>query len=189
MPRRVAVSFTLALALSLLAISPIFTGCNVIRPARVAEGQDSIVVNAQRILVSSLSVYEETVEWELQNRATLPASVSRAVDKYRPDKNNPDKPDFPKQWRLIRKTLKDYQENHGLGLDPVPIAKLTAALSVVQSALLNLKLGDGGADVIRANQALTTLITSVKQLTRKQPLGPVPKPPAVPSTPAIPPPQ
>lgn len=183
-PKRFAFIAGLTLCLTLACVSPIFTGCNAIRPAAVAPGQDAVVVNAQRILESSLSVYQQVTEWELQNRATLPVSVSRAVDKYRPDENNPDKPDFPKQWRLVRKSLKDYKENKGL--DPTPLSKLTAALSVVQSALLGLQLGNGGADVIRANQALTSLINSVTQLTRKQPL-----PPPVPQQPdgAIPPPR
>lgn len=155
--------FIWILLASCLASSPTFTGCKLINPAPIEEGQDAVVVNAQRIQTSSLDVYQQVTEWELANRANLPVNVSRTVDKFRKE--------FKPAWELSRKALADYKAKR---VDATALSKVNAALSATQAALLSLQLGEGADSAItEAGSALSRLIESVKFLTQK------PQPPSL----------
>ena len=157
----------LAVTLPTLCIVPL-TGCNGLKPAPVAAGEDSVIVNAERIQNSSLDIYEQVTEWEFENRATLPVGVSRAVDKYRAE--------FKPAWKTSRVILEDYKAKRGP--DATAVAKVTAALSAAQSALLNLKLGQTEGDILQANNSITQLINSVRILfSTPAPIVPVPPTP------------
>lgn len=151
------------LGTTLVSAPVALTGCGGLKPAPIAEGQDSVVVNAERIQRSSLDVYEQVTKWEYANRATLSANVSRAVDRYRKE--------FPPAWKLSRSALADYKAKRGPDADTV--AKLTAALSAAQSALLSLQLGGTDNEVVQANNAITSLINSIRTLLQKQPPIPI----------------
>ncbi len=146
----------MALLMSLLALPATFTGC-ALKPVPVAEGHDAVVVNAQRIQKSSLAIYEQVTNWELNNRATLPAEVSRTVDKYRAE--------FPKAWRLSRQALADYQAHRGP--DATAVSRITAGLSAVQTALLSLQGGHSGNEIVQANNAITSLVNSLNLLLKQ----------------------
>lgn len=134
---------TSKLPLLLLCGTLILTpGCDIInpqgiKPAAVEEGQDSVVVNAQRVQKTSLYAYNRMINWELNNRAVLPLEVSRAVDEARLH--------FLPNWEASRTALKEYEEARGSNLDD--LHRLTTALSVAQSNFLKLT-GSGSANDI-----------------------------------------
>jgi len=139
----------------LLSAPLVLTGCGSLKPVPVAEGHDAVVVNAERVQKSSLDIYEQTINWELAHRATLPASISRAVDKYRAE--------FLPAWKKSRVALQAYKDR--TGPDASTVARVTAALSVAQSSLLSLMLsGASDAEVAQANSAINSLITSIGSL-------------------------
>ena len=122
------------------------TGCawlhpEELKPVAIAPGQDAALVNAERIQASSLGVYHELIVWETTHRATLPAEVSRAVDRTRRE--------FPKAWREASAILKDYRSSR-TGLDGV--SRVTAAMASAQASMLRLKV-----DVAQSNELLTAL--------------------------------
>lgn len=123
-----------------------------LKPVPVAAGQDSVVVNAERIQQTSLFAYQELIEWELANRAFLAADVSRAVDRVRRE--------FPTQWKLSRKILADYKTTRGTDLSD--LNRVNSALSAAQTAMLNFK-GDN-SDVGALFNALTSLNQSINTL-------------------------
>jgi len=155
-------SFVLMLVLSLLVTPVLFTGCAGLKPVPVAEGEDPIVVNAERIQSSSLSIYEQVIKWEFANRAVLPAEVSRAVDKFRKE--------FPPAWKQSRSALVQYKA--GTGPDATTVTRVTAALSIVQSSLLSLMLTGSSAEIAQANNSLNSLIRSIGLLFDKPPTPP-----------------
>jgi hypothetical protein len=126
-----------------------------LKPVPVAAGQDSVVVNAERIQETSLFAYKELIEWEFQNRAFLAADVSRAVDNVRKE--------FPTQWRLSRKILSDYKAARGGDISD--LNRINAALSAAQTAMLAFP-GDN-SDVPALFAAITSLSQSISTL--KQP--------------------
>jgi hypothetical protein len=130
-----------------------------LKPAPVAEGQDSVVVNAQRVQKTSLFAYEKMINWELANRAILPAEVSRAVDKARAE--------FMPNWRASRAALKEYEEARGGNLDT--LHRLTTALSVAQANFLKLTGSQHAGDVTAVFTALTQLNEAVATL--RQPVS------------------
>lgn len=139
--------FPLILLLGALCVSVVTVpGCawfhpEEIKPVAVAPGQDAALVNAERIHASSLGVYREIIVWETQNRAVLPAEVSRAVDKTRRE--------FPKAWNEANLILKDYRKNRG---DPTNVNRIAAALAAAQSSMLRLKV-----DASTSNELFTAL--------------------------------
>lgn len=152
-PIRYILGIILAFAFVLTPVT--FTGCGSLKPVPVAEGHDAVVVNAERIQKSSLAIYKQVTEWELKNRASLPAEVSRAVDKIRAE--------FPNAWRLSSQALKDYKANRGP--DATAISKITAGLSAVQTALLNLQGSSAGSpEILQASNAIASLVNSLKLL-------------------------
>lgn len=164
-------SLAAALLLVFLAASTTvvhFTGCNLIKPAPIAEGQDPVLVNAQRIQTSSLAVYGQIIEWETTNRMTLPVEVSRTVDKFRKE--------FEPAWRLSREALDDYEAKR---IDGSTLSRLTAALSATQFTLLSLQLGADATTIAQANESLTKLINAVRVIGS----SPTNAPPPVPSPP------
>jgi len=165
--------FALLLMCSLRVTSPMFiagttavalVGCGSLKPAPIEAGQDAVVVNAERVQNSSLAIFEQVTQWEFDNRATLPAEVSRAIDVYRKE--------FPPAWKTSRKALADYKAK--VGPDATALEKATAALSVAQGALLQLKLGQSESDVLQANNAITKLINAISVLFTKTPAPVVP---------------
>lgn len=141
----ILLTFALVLAL------PVLPGCSGINSAPIAEGQDAVIVNAERIQRSSLDIYEQVIKWETVNRAVLPAEVSRAVDKFRAE--------FPKAWEQSRVALGQYKL--GTGPDATTMGKATAALSIVQSSLLGLMLNGSDSEIAQAKNSLDSLIRSV----------------------------
>jgi hypothetical protein len=163
--KRILLVLSLAVLLPTVCIVPL-TGCNNLKPAAIAEGQDSVVVNAERIQRSSLDIYEQVTLWEYQNRLSLPAEVSRAVDKYRAE--------FPKAWKTSRVILSDYKAKRGPNMDDV--ARVTAALSAAQTALLSLQSNQSENEILQANNAITSLINSIRILLTKPPTPTIPSP-------------
>lgn len=127
------------------------TGCawfqpEKLKPVAVAEGHDPYLVNAERIHKSSLGVYRILTEWELAQRANLPASVSRAVDKVRAE--------FKPAWVEADTILQDYRDKRGISTND--LERVTAALAAAQSSMLRLK-----ADQTQ----VTTIFSSITDLT------------------------
>lgn len=146
----------IVIAVILLAFAPGCTYLKALKPAPVAEGQDSITVNAERVQVTSLEAYRLATEWEHNNRAILPKEVTKGIDAYRKA--------FPSAWRESRKVLADYKARRGPNGDQV--TRIVAALSAVQSSLLQIKLGQTPEQVKAMEQALKQLTESVKILTQ-----------------------
>lgn len=136
------------------------TGCKnffnpqALKPVPVAAGQDAVVVNAERVQETSLFAYHRMIEWELANRAVLPASVSRAVDQARME--------FLPNWKASRVALEDYKKVRGDNLDS--INRLTAALSVAQGNFLKLTGSQSGGDIQAIFTALSQLQVAVATL-------------------------
>lgn len=133
-----------------------------LKPVPVAEGQDSIVVNAQRVQNTSLFAYQQLVEFELANRAILSVQFSRAVDQVRAQ--------FKPNWRASRKALEDYQAKRGVSLDDMN--RVTAALSAAQTAMLELRNSqDAGAiaSVITSISRLANNINALRSVSNQQP--------------------
>ena len=146
----------------LLCATPVtFTGCANLRPVPVAieEGQDPVIVNAQRIQRSSLEIYHQVISWEMQNRNALPVGVSRAVDKYRAE--------FKPAWELSRKALADYEAKRGV--DATTLGRITAALSAAQTALMSLQANQSNNEIAQAGGAIVSLVNSVSTLVSRQP--------------------
>lgn len=141
---------------SLSLLTPGCAQLAALKPKPVAEGQDAIVVNAERAQVSSLEAYRVITEWEFNNRAILPVEVSRAVDQYREH--------FPDAWRESRKVLDDYKAKRGPNKDQV--TRISAALSAAQSSLLQIKLGQSPEQIEAMGKALNQLTEAVKILTQ-----------------------
>ena len=151
---------TLLLAVSLFCLPVAFTGCAAwsdIKPVPIAEGADAIVVNAERAQNATLGVYKLVTDWEFDNRAALPAEVSRAVDAYRKE--------FPKAWRESRLILKSYKANKGIGTDDV--TRVTALLKATEESLLRLRKEGSTNEVVQAMNSLNTLVNSIRALTAK----------------------
>lgn len=145
---------SIILATVLTLSLPVVTGCNNLKPVPVAEGHDAVVVNAERIQISSLAIYEQTTKWEYAHRAALPSGVSRAVDKFRAE--------FPSAWKQSREALALYKR--GTGPDATAMDKVTTALSIAQSSLLSLMVTGSDADILQARNAMTSLLQSVNTL-------------------------
>lgn len=142
-----------------------FIGCSMfdtagLKPAPVAEGQDVVVVNLERIQATSLTTYKHTIEWETSNRAVLPAEVSRAIDKTRRE--------FPKAWRDSRKILFDYKAARGTNIDAA--MKVTAALSAAQTAMLDLRADQN--QTTKLFDAIGRLSQNISALRNPQPVTP-----------------
>jgi hypothetical protein len=140
----------------LCALALIAPGCawnpESIKPVPVAAGQDPLVVNIERLQVSSIEIYKQTTEWEYANRVFLPEEVSRAVDKVRAE--------FPKAWRESRLILADYKAGKTSGEN---VDKLAAALSAAQTSLLRLKVdGNEAFQVINSIAELSRLIKQLR---------------------------
>ena len=132
-----------------------------IKPVPVAPGHDPIIVNLERVQGSSLAIYKNTTEWELSNRAVLPASVSRAVDKIRKE--------FPPAWEESRRILKDYKS--AIGVDTNRVTALTAALTAAQASML--RLGADAPDVLELFTTLQKLNDSVSAFRKPGVLPPI----------------
>ncbi len=144
------------LALALVLAAMLFSGCawlKPITPAPVAAGQDSVVVNIERVQASSLEFYKQCTEWEYANRNALSPEVSQAVDKVRLE--------FPKAWEESRRVLADYKLGKVSGND---VDKVTAALSAAQSSMIRLKVDNAEAfQLVNSIATLTQLINSLRK--------------------------
>ncbi len=100
-----------------------------LKPVPVAVGEDAIVVNAERIQETSLFAYEQLINWEFENRAVLPAGVSRTVDQVRIE--------FKPNWKASRKALADYKARTDGSLER--LNNINAALSAAQTAMLTFR--------------------------------------------------
>lgn len=134
-----------------------FTGCAFFKDSivPVAEGQDAVIVNAERAQRSSLDIYEMTVTWEYNNRAVLPAEVSRAVDAFRKE--------FPPVWRQSRDALKEYKVRRGPSA--TDMERITAALLITQERLLALQREADPNQATQAMSSLRQLLESIRVLT------------------------
>lgn len=136
--------------------APVFmTGCGSLKPVPVAEGNDPVVVYAERAQRSSLAIYKEITEWELANRAALPAEVSRAVDAVRRE--------FKPAWEESRRALALYKQQVP-GVDATTLDRITGALLVFQATLLRLKQDSNPNEVAQVGNALSSLIASIRSL-------------------------
>jgi PBP1b-binding outer membrane lipoprotein LpoB len=142
----------LFLALCLCVSAVIFSGC--ITPAPIAANADPVVVMAERVQQTSLSAYQALIEWELANRAALPAEISRAVDDAREE--------FPVLWKASRSALKDYQAKAGPNADTMN--RITAGLSAAQNAFLSLHAQDA-TQINSLTAALLQLLDATNRLT------------------------
>lgn len=143
----------ITLALSLL----LFAGCQglSLKPVPVAEGHDPVVVNAERALTSSLRIYKIVTDWEMNNRAALPAEVSRAIDAVRQQ--------FPGAWKEADRAI-DLYKAQVPGADASTIDRISGSLLVFQDTLLRLKSNAKPGDVAQLNSSLATIISSLKVL-------------------------
>jgi len=154
---------TILCSVLLLTSIPVFTSCGTFgggdKIAPIAEGQDSIVVNAERAQRSTLDIYDLVTQWEFKNRATLPAEVSRAVDAFRKE--------FPPAWKQSRRALADYKKQKGP--NSTDVERITSALLVAQANLLQLRDGASATDATRAMNALGQLISSIRVVFNRTP--------------------
>lgn len=141
-------------SIALLISIPAFTGCEKIKFAQIEEGQDAIVVNAERAQRSSLDVYEIVTNWEYNHRATLPPEVSRAVDAFRAE--------FPPAWKQSREALKEYKAKRGPTTNQ--IENITTALLIAQQRLLALKSDANPSQAAQAMNSLSSLVHSLRIL-------------------------
>lgn len=144
-------------ALLLLGALMLTPGCSFLHPEQlkpvpVAAGQDAIVVNAERIQETSLFAYEQLINWEFENRAILPAGVSRTVDQVRAE--------FKPNWQASRQALADYQANKPDAA--ATLGNINAALSAAQTAMLTFRKDQ--SQVSSLFTALARLSDSVKAL-------------------------
>lgn len=148
----------IGIGLSVIAGLMLCAGCawfhpERIKPVPVAAGQDPVIVNLERVQVSSLEIYRQTTEWEYAHRAALPAEVSRAVDKARAE--------FPKAWTESRLILADYKAGKGGSND---VSRVTAALSAAQASLIRLRVDHAEAfQLINDIATLTDLINQLRK--------------------------
>lgn len=78
-----------------------FSGCAFFGP--VAPGADPVVVNAERTAKLSFTLADSFVQWEFENRATLPKEATEAADVVRKE--------FPTAYRAFRAATKAYKVN------------------------------------------------------------------------------
>lgn len=151
-----------------LLLAPLaFTGCaffGTMKPAAIAEGQDPVVVQAERAQRSSLDVFRIVTKWEFANRVALPVDVSRAIDRYRAE--------FPPAWNESRLALKRYKE--AAGSNPTALNSITAALLVAQESLLQLKKNASPNEVTQVTNALNSLVGSIRSFFTATPLPTAP---------------
>lgn len=150
-----------------LVVTPVLVGCKSLKPVPVAEGHDPVVVFAERAQTSSLGIYKELIEWELANRASLPAEVSRAVDKARAE--------FPPAWEQSRTALAFYKQQVP-GADASMLDRITGALLVAQDTFTRLRKSGSVGEVAQLQNAVGTLVSSLKLLFGGRSSVPLPSP-------------
>ena len=151
-PRSILGFWSLVFGVWCLVFGVCLDGC--FTPAPIAPGADPVVVMAERVQTSSLSAYQQLIEFETANRAILPKEFSLAVDDARAE--------FPALWKASRQALKDYKAK--AGVDASTLERISAALSATQTAFLNLRSNDAG-EINQLTAALLALLDATQRLT------------------------
>lgn len=90
----------LAATVLVLPASVFITGCKA--PSTVA-ANEQIVLNAEKVIISSFEVIDTFLKFEYVNRSSLPASVTSVADTIRKE--------APTAFMNARSVLRSYKEN------------------------------------------------------------------------------
>lgn len=103
------------LALVACTTPVIFTGC--VTQTTVAPGSDPYVVNLEQTYRIAFELADGFLDWEYQNRATIPYSVTEFADKVRKE--------FPPRYERCKALVREYKQNRAsVDYNALEIARL-----------------------------------------------------------------
>jgi len=94
----------MTLVLGLTAPAVVLPGCAFF--SKTEPGSDAVVVNAERVAKLSFTMADTFLEWEYNNRASVPPAVIQAADTLRDN--------FPQAYNGLRLATKTYKSTRSL---------------------------------------------------------------------------
>lgn len=120
---KVLTSFLLCVFLLCFSLGPVLLTPGCSNFGKVAEGQDAVVVNAERVAKLAFTTVDGFLRWEHASRALVPSDITKAADQLRGS--------FPQAFTAFREVTKAYKLNRS----PENKANLGTAMALVEKAL------------------------------------------------------